>query len=146
MDFHDAFLVRLRVEWNSGCVVLELETPSGRAELHLDGVRELVVPRRQPWGPSSYVNLVEFSPGAVVVEMQSGDRLEVDCAAVHVRRAMPTWGDIVKVRDDSDVHPAECGAVCGVHERGADALVLIEFSDGSSVELPTTDLELVAES
>ncbi len=125
--------------------MLELDTSDGPVEVHLEGVRELAVPRVSPWGASSSVNAMEVSSGVVVLAMQSGDRLVFKAEAFHLRRAVPRWGDTVKIREDSKIHPGGLGSVCGLVAKDRDLLVLIEFSDGTSAEVSATSLELISE-
>jgi hypothetical protein len=46
--------------------------------LEFAGVTELLVPHRQPWGPSERVNSgAAPAPGRFEIEMQSGDVIEI---------------------------------------------------------------------
>jgi len=50
----------------------------------------------------------------------------------------PDWGDSVRVRVDvpEGYRPGEIASVVGFRELGVLTLVLIEFGDGASIEIP----------
>ena len=67
--------------------------PGGLVMISAKGFRAIDVPPREPWGASDFVNGVvvnelEDSGISIVVEMQSGDRIELICdrfAVTHPR-------------------------------------------------------------
>ena len=60
---------------------------------------------------------------------------------------MLTWGDTGRVDDRAaeEFRPGETGAAVGFREADEGIVVIVEFGDGSSVEMPATWLERVDE-
>jgi hypothetical protein len=108
---HDAQLDRIFIEWEAARVAFEFTydlaaaaqlplagtpwPPDGRREgatqvrLVAHEFADLHVSRREPWGPSHWVNSVRRIASAsggllVEVEMQSGDVIQVECARLEV--------------------------------------------------------------
>ncbi len=80
MNLHDATLSDLRLDWAQGECFVRV-SPVGSSKdgfLVFAGVREVGVPRKNPWGHSASINQFrEPSPGTFEIEMQSGDILKV---------------------------------------------------------------------
>jgi hypothetical protein len=86
-SFHDFTLERIIFEWTSAEVTFDLRGPEGLEKITARGVRNLVVPRRDSWGPS--VSILELASTEdrddlvlISVQMQSGDRIEVLCEGI----------------------------------------------------------------
>ena len=84
---HDAALVGIDVDWDSGEVTVRLRVPHHeRARITARAARLLECPREQPWGPSASVNEVRrIAHGAeptsrLEIEMQSGDMIVIVAA------------------------------------------------------------------
>jgi hypothetical protein len=83
-DLHDATLTSLHVDWGTGDLritfLLCAREPSTFV-LRARGLTSLTCPRRFPWGSSASVNHTQVELRAdevrLVVEMQSGDEIEV---------------------------------------------------------------------
>jgi hypothetical protein len=92
-DLHDATLKRVDFEWDSATVRLLFKTgpDSSMTIIEADGVTRLKCPRLLPWGPSNSVNstALEMSNDGqiLMIEMQSGDTLEVCFRTVTVKSA-----------------------------------------------------------
>jgi hypothetical protein len=98
-DLHDATLKGVNFEWEAGLVHLTFKTSIAAGDLAIvkaEGVTGLTCPRLYPWGPSSSVNeatIEEIANGKhLIVEMQSGDVLEVRCRDVSFGRETGTDG------------------------------------------------------
>jgi hypothetical protein len=80
---HDWTFLGLSIDWTTGTARLELESYTGPEILTAIGLRGVVVPRRFPWGPSLSINKcrgpdrIEGGAGRLVIEMQSGDEIEL---------------------------------------------------------------------
>jgi hypothetical protein len=91
---HDAVLVSIEVAWDAARVRLLLETcetTPRRLAIHIEGLRLLTCPRREPWGKggASSVNGVHqevAGDGGVrlEIEMQSGDQIEIEAGATRL--------------------------------------------------------------
>jgi hypothetical protein len=89
LALHDAILQTVAVHWPSATcrILFEPVRVSEVQELAFAGVTELIVPRQQPWGPSSLVNKVlQPGPGCFQLEMQSGDVIQVRASTWHDQR------------------------------------------------------------
>jgi hypothetical protein len=92
-NLHDAILEGIEINWESATASLHLGLvgdPSPKVVLLFTGVREVHVPRDQPWGPSVSVNTVErIDDGetngvAMRLEMQSGDAIRIRAASLEI--------------------------------------------------------------
>lgn len=85
VNYHDATLVGIDVNWAAGTFVVGLR-PVGAPELQIRGVgmSNAVIPRRQPWGPSISVNQLLLSDSSLTIEMQSGDTLMIEAKQINV--------------------------------------------------------------
>lgn len=87
---HDAVVRSIRLDWEAGRVTLDAEVfftheeHAKAASIEWSGVRELHVPRRQPWGPSYMINGQRTAGGAFIFEMQSGDEVRVVADSVEL--------------------------------------------------------------
>lgn len=64
--------------------------------------------------------------------------------AKEVAMTKPTWGDVVRIVPSAPAEdrPGELASVCGLWETEGGLLVLVEYSDGESREIPEQMLEL----
>lgn len=89
-NLHDATVDAIRFDWAKGRLEILLTVPVTDGPparmITAEGVIMLRCPHREPWGPSPCINTVR-GPGpiyregkllAVEIEMQSGDRIEVE--------------------------------------------------------------------
>jgi hypothetical protein len=81
---HDWTLVSIQTEWKEGRVALSFRnSKSETVSVIADGIAELVIPRRNEWGPSVSVNSVigptDHQGGLqrLSIEMQSGDVIQI---------------------------------------------------------------------
>lgn len=87
---HDWTLNSVTVVWRSGELRISLQSPAGPIEVRAAGLRRLDMPRAFPWGQSVSINEVAgptpLSGGGeqLVIEMQSGDRIEVVADAIEL--------------------------------------------------------------
>jgi hypothetical protein len=82
LPLHDATLTDVHLDWLAGTCALLLSRTSGQYELRFNGVSDLAIPRRQPWGPSVSINsLRKDSSGLFEIEMQSGDILRISASS-----------------------------------------------------------------
>jgi hypothetical protein len=83
-EMHDWTLQSVHYEWELSEATLMFLTHISSQRLVARDVRDLHVPRREEWGPSSSVNKVEESAEAgvrtLMVEMQSGDQITISAA------------------------------------------------------------------
>ena len=85
MDFHDATLLTIMIEWAEGRVTVQLQTSEGICALYFSGVRSIAIPRRQEWGPSSSIlKFKESAPGVWNLAVQSGDTLEIEARELKI--------------------------------------------------------------
>lgn len=79
LALHDATLTAIYFDWAAGTCSVRLSLPGAEnCELKFSGVYELIVPRREPWGPSVSVNSSREVGGNIFeIELQSGDILRV---------------------------------------------------------------------
>jgi hypothetical protein len=96
---HDGRLIAVEVAWASATarVLIEVDTAAARVGslpladmlplagerpsdqagtlvIECDGVERVVIPHKQPWGPSEYVNAARIvsEPSGLLIEMSSG--------------------------------------------------------------------------
>jgi hypothetical protein len=88
-EYHDATFRRIECEWDSGKVRLSFLlciSPTMAVSIQATGLRNLLCSRRFPWGKSLSVNRLTVTPLAdgykLVVEMQSGDIIEVEASGI----------------------------------------------------------------
>ena len=81
---HDWTLVKIDFDWRDARVTIELRDSTFTARtLIAEGVRELLVPKANEWGPSVSVNEVSESEAehgqgrCLRIEMQSGDVIQI---------------------------------------------------------------------
>jgi hypothetical protein len=87
---HDATLVSVRLDWETGTAVLALRTGLPEAPdvtVTAEGTAHLRCPRRLPWGESVSINEVRGpvaheNGSRLEIEMQSGDVLEVEARSM----------------------------------------------------------------
>lgn len=94
---HDAVLGRVIVDWDAGTATLTLdscEDPSRKIDVKAEGLRALLLPRREPWGQGGVTSINDMrqsptSDGGVHldIEMQSGDHIEVEARRISVSPA-----------------------------------------------------------
>ena len=81
-NLHDATLIDLHFKWELGECVLRFGGspfgPRGPCLLGWSDVSDFRLSRRVEWGPSvSVLEMVQSGMNAWVIEMQSGDKLEI---------------------------------------------------------------------
>jgi hypothetical protein len=81
-NLHDATLIDIRFEWELGECVLRFAGspfgPRGPFQLRWSEVSDFRLSRRLEWGPSvSVMGMVKSGTNAWVVEMQTGDKIEI---------------------------------------------------------------------
>jgi hypothetical protein len=74
---HDALLHSVTFDWAAAEVSMELALLGTiHAVLAFHSITSIMLPRNQPWGPSSAINEAKTLPsGEYEIEMQSGDTL-----------------------------------------------------------------------
>ena len=83
LPLHDATVESIDVAWAKVQCVLRLRAvtkPNTYAEpciLEFRGLKHLRLSKEQPWGPSVSINGATFTNGAISIEMQSGDTIEI---------------------------------------------------------------------
>lgn len=80
---HDSTLLSVALDWEKAEVKMLVVLLGGvPATLGFHEVTAAVLPRNQPWGPSSSINKAkQLSVGKYVIEMQSGDELHFNAAS-----------------------------------------------------------------
>lgn len=84
VDFHDATLLSIRVDWEEGRCVVDVEHGSlGPCSLVFSALSQLTLPRKQSWGASRSINVLS-RPGSdqYDIEMQSGDTIRIEAGDV----------------------------------------------------------------
>lgn len=82
-NLHDWTLKSIEVDWAEGRAILSLKGPYGNRDLIAHAVRDLQVPKAEPWGRSVSINTVtgpDASPEGrerLEIEMQSGDVIAI---------------------------------------------------------------------
>jgi hypothetical protein len=86
---HDSTLVSIQLDWEAGIMSLTMQIGPAAADvgiLTMEGVTNFICPRLMPWGPSDSINSVSAEDIAgdklIVVEMQSGDVIKIQCMNV----------------------------------------------------------------
>jgi hypothetical protein len=81
-ELHDAVLENVVIDWSRGHVDVSLRTGEGPRSVSVEGVTDLRMSRRMPWGPSSRVNTFlwdRHGPGLrAEIGMQSGDSIVIN--------------------------------------------------------------------
>lgn len=78
LPLHDATLKSVELVWADSTCTLYLATDAfPNCALIFSGVSEAVLPKAQPWGPSSSINGFKGQSGLYEIEMQSGDVLRI---------------------------------------------------------------------
>ena len=79
LPLHDATLSAIYVSWGAARCDIRLR-PVGMPPhlLVFEGFKNIELPRREDWGPSSSVNSVSEHDGQFEIEMQSGDTIRVE--------------------------------------------------------------------
>jgi hypothetical protein len=92
---HDWTLETISIAWKEGVATFTLKGPEKRVKLTAHGVQKISVPRSFDWGPSISVNKTEGPTLAddgllcFLLEMQSGDTIEIVAAAFDVPDPQP---------------------------------------------------------
>jgi hypothetical protein len=86
---HDWTLLRIHLDWSSGLVIVTFRNSLSReVELVGNGLVDIQVPKKEPWGRSVSVNEVrgpEMLKGemqTVAIEMQSGDTIQITARSI----------------------------------------------------------------
>ncbi|MGD1001703.1 MAG: hypothetical protein ABSA67_13500 [Candidatus Brocadiia bacterium] len=84
LPLHDAVLYCLRVDWSSRTCTADMSAFvdglnhwAQPRRLTWKKIQEVVIPLREPWGPSEQINSARQEEGAYLVEMQSGDVIRI---------------------------------------------------------------------
>lgn len=88
LSLHDATLREVEVSWAKAECVIRLSTADfPDCELLFTGISEVIIPKQQPWGPSSSINtLTEQAANHYEIEMQSGDTLRIASSKISFNR------------------------------------------------------------
>jgi len=93
VNLHDAVLYYLRTDWRERTcdifvsVFLEPGRTARSCVIRAHGVRSVLVPHHSPWGDSGSINEQCWTPdGRCLIEMQSGDVIELDAENVELVR------------------------------------------------------------
>lgn len=86
---HDWTLVILMIDWPKGMVTITFKnTCSDEVFLVAEGLVDFKIPKREDWGESVSVNVVE-GPSILengntylAIEMQSGDKIELEASSI----------------------------------------------------------------
>lgn len=100
-DLHDAVLAEISVTWGDlGRIELTLLPneayikPSRPITIAGEGLRSLVCPQENPWGPSDIINRMSASEGTeymrIEIEMQSGDVIQAEARSFAISIASPS--------------------------------------------------------
>jgi hypothetical protein len=78
-SLHDATFLSVDVRWTEARVVCHVQRVAVPKNVELIGTSFTSVnaPRKQPWGPSRSVNNAKHENGRLVIELQSGDVIEI---------------------------------------------------------------------
>jgi len=92
-NLHDATLESIEIDWRSGTATIRLSLvgdPPPTLALVLSGLRQVHVPRDEPWGPSVSVNAADYVDGSdagdlsLRLEMQSGDQITLRAGSLAI--------------------------------------------------------------
>jgi hypothetical protein len=93
-NLHDTILERIEMDWEAAIATLHIglfgDPPPPTLALVFRGLREVQVPRYEPWGPSVFVNETEYVGGTdehdltLRLEMQSGDAIRLRAASLEI--------------------------------------------------------------
>ena len=93
VNLHDAVLYYLRSDWRERtceifvAVFLEPDKAAVSCVIRAHGVRSVRVPHHAPWGDSVFIHDQCWAPdGRCLIEMQSGDVIEIDADQVELVR------------------------------------------------------------
>ncbi len=86
-DLHDTVLTEVRIGWTNHEATLSFRRADGSVGATIHGCSRVVLPRDEPWGPSSSVYAVKAGRSErggvrLELEMQSGDVLVVEGASL----------------------------------------------------------------
>ena len=76
-DVHDATLDKLEVQWQEGLITISLILYQDSKRILIRNFNSLSASRNFEWGKSFQVNTLEISGDEVIIEMQSGDYVNV---------------------------------------------------------------------
>ena len=86
---HDWALQSIHVDWASGIAYIELkDSASNVRAIEIKDLRNMVIPKKNPWGKSFSVNEATHNIDDVtkehhlVIEMQSGDLIKVEAGFI----------------------------------------------------------------
>ena len=82
VNFHDATLVAVRVNWADGTCSVEVDHGTlGICLLTFSAMSHLALPRKQSWGRSVSINSFSMpSSGRYEIEVQSGDVIVIEAS------------------------------------------------------------------
>ncbi len=89
-NLHDGVLERISVDWSRRLVrILATSVPGGLLMIIAGGLRDINIPRREPWGPSDFINGATAEQGddstvTITIEMQSGDQITLTCESFRI--------------------------------------------------------------
>lgn len=88
---HDGILDEIRIDWSARTLTmlvrlfLSRDRDAQRCILRCSELRAVNVPRRSPWGESTFINGQRRAPdGGYLIEMQSGDVINIDAGVVEL--------------------------------------------------------------
>ena len=84
-DLHDGIFVGLELDWAPAECRATIRRHDGDTVLRWRGVTSVQLTQLNPWGPSASVNSLEqVSDSRYVLELQSGDALQVDATELEM--------------------------------------------------------------
>ena len=85
-QLHDGTFVSVALDWDAAQCTVLIRLRDGVKTLLWRNVTRIAVTKTQPWGPASSVNSLTQSSGrSYVLELQSGDLLEIDADELELR-------------------------------------------------------------
>ncbi len=75
IELHDAVLEKIEINWEERTCQISIREQQFHRKIKVSSFSELVLPRQQPWGPSSSITSATQSKQKLEIEMQSGDVL-----------------------------------------------------------------------